>query len=199
MIDVSLIDLNALKTFKVDIQKIIDAKITKASTANTIYANDLSGNETNLYYSSDYQNKQWQIVQRDGNNDILVPSAPSSNNAATSKSYVDSNAGTKLYRHIVKCKFEQSVEAPIVFISTNSTPIASSQLLNADLNAVFTPIITAGIAHYYKTDLCIPSAFGLYFKQSGSGESLTFTLYIKVGNAEYAFTEIEDTDTVTEL
>lgn len=64
-------------------------KVDKTSNANKVYGTDSSGNQTNIDYSSSQTNSANKIVQRDNNRDVLVPSTPTSNNGATSKSYVD--------------------------------------------------------------------------------------------------------------
>lgn len=64
-------------------------KIDKTSNANKVYATDSSGNQTTIDYSSSQTNSANKIVQRDSNSDVLVPTTPSSNNGAASKSYVD--------------------------------------------------------------------------------------------------------------
>ena len=68
-------------------------KVDKVLTAKQVYATDGSGNQTALTYGSSQTNSANQIVQRDGNRDVLVPSTPTSNNSATSKSYVDGKTG----------------------------------------------------------------------------------------------------------
>ncbi len=73
-------------------------KVDKTSTANKLYATDSNGDQTTLDYQSSQTNSANKIVQRDSNGDVLVPSTPSSNNGATSKSYVDSK---HLYCHTI--------------------------------------------------------------------------------------------------
>ena len=63
--------------------------VEKTSTANQLYGTDSNGDQTTLEYGSSQTNSADKIVQRDSNRDVLVPSTPTSNNGATSKSYVN--------------------------------------------------------------------------------------------------------------
>jgi hypothetical protein len=67
----------------------LSGKVSTTSTANQVYATDGSGSQTTLSYQSSQTDSANKIVQRDANRDVLVPSTPTSNNGATSKSYVD--------------------------------------------------------------------------------------------------------------
>lgn len=70
-------------------QTALDSKVAKSATSNTLYGKSATGEEANIYYSSEYADKSWQAVIRDENSDILVKDTPSSENGATSKKYVD--------------------------------------------------------------------------------------------------------------
>lgn len=65
-------------------------KLDKVNNSNKIYATDSNGDQTTIEYGSTQTNSANKIVQRDSNGDVLVPATPTSNNGATSKSYVDS-------------------------------------------------------------------------------------------------------------
>lgn len=58
---------------------------TASGTGNKLFAD----NGTAIEYQSSQTDSANKIVQRDANRDVLVPSTPTSNNGATSKSYVD--------------------------------------------------------------------------------------------------------------
>lgn len=71
------------------ISTLSNVKVTKTDTPNKIYGTDSNGNQTTIDYQTSQTNSANKIVRRDNNGDVLVPSTPSSNNGATSKSYVD--------------------------------------------------------------------------------------------------------------
>lgn len=67
----------------------LDGVVAKTITASQIYGTNSSGNQTTLGYQSSQTDSAYKILQRDNNGDVLVPTTPSSNNGAVSKSYVD--------------------------------------------------------------------------------------------------------------
>ena len=62
--------------------------VRKLTNPNSVYGVNGSGQQGHVYFSSDYLQKQNQLVLRDGYADVLVPDSPTSDNAATSKKWV---------------------------------------------------------------------------------------------------------------
>ena len=90
-------ELQAEVTRATEAEEALDnKKLDKSNTSNTLYGKDAQGNEANIYYSSDFNDKAWQAVIRDEHSDVLVPTTPSSNNGATSKGYVDAVDAAKV-------------------------------------------------------------------------------------------------------
>lgn len=65
-------------------------KVDKTNQVSKLYGTSNVGAQDLHTYSYDNANA-WTFVQRDANGDVFVPSTPTSNNGATSKTYVDSN------------------------------------------------------------------------------------------------------------
>lgn len=70
-------------------EDLTNGKLSKVTNQNVVYATNVSGEQTTVPYTPS-KDVQGTIVQRDENRDVLVPSSPTGNNSATSKSYVDS-------------------------------------------------------------------------------------------------------------
>lgn len=72
-------------------------KVDKISTTQRVYGTDSNGNQTTLHYDSGAN--AWDIVQRNANSEIYVPTTPTYDNSAVSKAYADtkvSQASTPL-------------------------------------------------------------------------------------------------------
>ena len=116
-------DINTLSQELNTLSESLDNKVSKVNDSNILYGRG-NNSDWNPSYSSDYNNKDWQIVQRDGNSDVLVPTTPSSDNASASKKYVDDSVASK----------ESYKTFPNSWV-TNSTTLAFCQSIQSDTNA----------------------------------------------------------------
>ena len=70
--------------------------VAKVNTTNIVYGTNNSGEQYSVPYSTDYSGKGYNIVQRDSDAQIKVPTTPTSNNDSASKSYVDTQRDTRV-------------------------------------------------------------------------------------------------------
>ena len=74
---------------KTESNTLLATKVDKTTDTNIVYGTNNSGEQYKVPYSSDFSGKGNNLVQRDSNAQINVPTTPTDNNHATSKSYVD--------------------------------------------------------------------------------------------------------------
>lgn len=79
------IDLSDYYT-QTQVNNLLDDKVDKKTTANTLYGVNGSGTQTQYSFGSAVGNN-W-VVQRDANGQVLVPETPNSDSSATSRKYV---------------------------------------------------------------------------------------------------------------
>lgn len=75
---------------------LLATKVEKTTDTNIVYGTNNSGEQYKVPYSSDFSGKGNNLVQRDSNAQVNVPTTPTSNNHATSKGYVDTQIDTRV-------------------------------------------------------------------------------------------------------
>ena len=73
---------------------LLGTKLDKKTNTNTLYGVNGSGNQSQYAFGSNVTNNN--IVQRNGNGQVLVPQTPTDNSHSTSKYYVDNLGNTKV-------------------------------------------------------------------------------------------------------
>ena len=75
---------------------LLATKVDKTTDTNIVYGTNNNGEQYKVPYSSDFSGKGNNLVQRDSNAQINVPTTPTSSNHSTSKGYVDTQANTRV-------------------------------------------------------------------------------------------------------
>lgn len=183
-------DADALKRDLVTSRKVLYATSgTETESGSGIYT------QITISYSAGLNDNC--MVQRDGKQ-IQVPDTPTQNNHATSKSYVDSNKGTKLYKHTIVGSGIDEDEQEWEFTLTFITPIQDIKGittyidLQTSKNMVGLACLSGSISNYYLVFITISNQHNQLEANGFNWDDGTVNNSILLDNLSYI-------DTVTDL